>query len=155
MYTSVGDVLSLQPQIGSVTTITSAVVARFIGHADAIINAKLARLYSVPVAGDVPVLGVISADATVYRLLSLRMLNAEQNSKKPEWVNRYKESMDLLEAISKGDLPLVTSSGVEIAVGASGYGEATSNTISYDQTFNEGSMFESWVDDLKLYDLER
>ena len=56
-YTSVARIYDLEPMIGSLTEITSAIlVTAFAEPAEAEMNARLAWLYDVPVSSGVPVL---------------------------------------------------------------------------------------------------
>ena len=144
-YTSVDEIKDACPLIGSVTTITSATIARFAVAAEAIVNAKLSTLYTVPVSG-APVLAVISTDITVYRIL--RRVFTQEQMNKSAWVDSYKEADELLDKIASGEVALVLDDGTVVT--ESSAGQPWSNTLSYDQTLNEGPLENMQVDQLKL-----
>lgn len=148
-YTSVDNVLEAMPIIGSVTNITSAVVASFIGRSDALINAKISRQYALPMAGDVPLLQSLSLDITLYNLLAKRIYAGEQLSNSP-WPDRYKEALETLDEIASGELVLVTSSGDALSSSPSAIGQVWSSTEDFLPTMTEDDMTLSLVDGYKI-----
>lgn len=109
-YTSVTLMLATLAELGSVTTITSALLAHYAGKAEAEMNARLARAYAMPIAVNVPVLTAIATDLACYHVLSRKPL-AGPGSKSDPWLERFKEVRELLESISKGELPLTDVDG--------------------------------------------
>lgn len=151
-YTSVEKVLVLNASVGSVTTINSAVISSVAGQAEALVDAKLARLYTVPVAGRPPLLESISSDLTLYRLMSRRMLSGESANDSP-WPDRYKEAMELLDQLADGSLTLVSSAGALIPATPGASGMPYSNNMNYQATFTEDDMENQVVDPSKLEDI--
>jgi phage gp36-like protein len=145
-YTTVANVLEALPAVGSITNITSAVVCSFIGRSEALINAKVSKQYTLPIAGDVPLLQTLSLDITLYNLLAKRIFAGEQLSKSP-WPDRYKEALDVLDEIAAGTIPLLTSSG---AIVTAGPGLPWSSTMDYLPTMTEDDMTLSLVDSYKI-----
>lgn len=134
-YTTVDNVYQGYPTVGSITTITSIVISSlFIVQVEAMINSKISKLYSVPVAGSPPLLEMIARDITMYRLLSRRMYPQERASNS-DWPDRFKESMALLDQIADGEMPLLTASGTAIAQLSTTGAVPWSNTQAYTPTF--------------------
>ena len=144
-YTSVARIYDLEPMIGSLTEITSAIlVTAFAEPAEAEMNARLAWLYDVPVSSGVPVLEGMADDLAVYRVLSRRIFTQDQ-LKDSGWVDRFKEARDMLKAISEGDALLTDATGAVIAQ-RSDIATARSNVDGYSPTFHEAG---SWRDQIK------
>jgi phage gp36-like protein len=121
--------------MGSLTTISSEVVsALFIVQVEAMINAKISKLYSVPVAGSPPLLEMIARDLSMYRILSRRVYPQERASNS-DWPDRFKESMELLDQIANGEMTLLTSSGVAVSQLSTTGAVPWSNTSNYTPTF--------------------
>lgn len=152
-YTTVPKVTTVNASVGSVTTINSAVIYAFAGHAEALIDAKLARLYAVPVPGSPPLLESIACDLTLYRLFTRRMLSGESANDSP-WPDRYKEAMELLDQIASGELTLVNSGGVPIEATPGASGLPYSNTMNYSPTFSEDAMENQYVSPDKIEDIQ-
>ena len=146
-YTSVDKMLGTLPAVGSMTTVMSADLFTFAADAEGLVNAKLSRLYTVPVVGGPPVLGTLATDIALYRLLALRLFTQEQLNASP-WVDRYKEAMDILDDIAAGEITLVTTAG-GVVEGVT-TGEPWSNTLDYTPTFAEDAFESSVVDPDKL-----
>jgi phage gp36-like protein len=147
IYTTVANILESLPSVGSITNITSAVVANFIGRSDALINAKISKQYTLPIVGDVSILQSLSIDITLYNLLAKRIFAGEQLSKSP-WPDRYKEALDTLDEISTGILPLITSSNEVIASCTAGL--PWSSTMDTLPTMTEDDMTLNLVDTVKI-----
>ena len=144
-YTSVTRIYSLEPIVGSASDLTSAQLAdSFIAAAEAEINAQLARRYTVPVAGTIPLLQTIADDIAVYRVLSRRLFSQDQ-LKDSTWPAAFKESMDTLEKIASGEVLLVDSSGTVISQRGA-IATAATNHDDYLPTFHDGG---SWLDQVK------
>lgn len=109
-YGTVDGVLDLFLRIGSVTTITSAVIGRFIDRAESEINLRLAHLFTVPVACSPPVLAHLSEELAAG--LIFRRLYTQQKENTSEWVTDYFDRVnEILELISTGSASLVCSGG--------------------------------------------
>lgn len=118
-YCTVTSILAVSPDLPQTTTsagytATAAIISAQIDRADALINAKLARRYSVPFATTPPLIISISEDITKY--YSYRQLYAQDNQNtarrmeellRPELDNAF----DLLRQIRDGELDLVNTAG--------------------------------------------
>lgn len=152
MYTTVSKLTQTLPAVGSVTTINSAVMAAFIGDADAVIDSKLANVYTLPLSGTYPLLAMISTDIALYRLMTRRVLT-EAQGKESSWPSRYKEAMDLLDKLASGDIPLVSGSGEVLEAAEDGGGVIVSTTENYSPTFSELDSLDQSISEVKLDDL--
>lgn len=139
------------PMIGSVTTVQSADLSLIITAAESVINAKLSRVYAVPVNPAPPVLETIATDLSLYRLLALRLYTQEQMNNSV-WPDRFKEANEVLDKIATGEIPLITASGTTIPAGA-GTAAIFSSTLRYQPTFTEDCPENSSVDPEKLTDI--
>ena len=145
-YATAGDVYALLPNIGSLSDLTSAQVLEvFIKPAEAEMNAKLSKYYTVPVTGTVPLLQAISTEIAIYRALTLRVFTASM-LKESAWPDRYKRAHEMLDELANGKWNLVDSAGVVVA-GRAGFATAHSNTMDYLPTFHEGGVAEDQVKD--------
>ena len=152
-YTDVSRCYATVPAVGSATSVQSNEMAFFIENAEGIINAKLAKLYTVPVLINSvapPVLTAIATDLALYRALALRMFTQEQINKSV-WPDRFKEAMELLDEIAAGEMLLVASGSV-LETDSSRI-KLESNTQGYTPTFNEDSFLQSTQDPDKLDDI--
>jgi len=144
-YTNETRVYDLEPMIGSLSDLTSAqLVSAFINPAEAEMNSRLSRRYTVPVPGTIPLLQAIADDLSVYRALSRRVFSQDQ-LKESAWPDRFKESMDVLNEIASGKIFLVDSAGAIIAT-KTNVANAQTNNMTYQSTFHEGG---SWADQIK------
>ena len=135
-YSTVSGILSVLPDIGSITTLTSAHIANFIGQGEAFINVKISKSYSLPMASEVPILQNLSTDIGLYYILSRRVYGPERLNASP-WPDRFKEALVILDDIASGKIALVTNSGT--IVGArTDLAEIFSTTMNYNPTFFEG-----------------
>ncbi len=149
-YTTVSLMLMTLPELGSVTTVTSAHLATFAGEAEAEINANIARLYIVPLTTDVPLLTTLATDIAIYKVLTRRLFTAERLAASP-WPDRYRESLAMLLRVAQGELPLVGVSG-SLLTGRSDVAEVYSTTQKYVPTFWEGPWPAQEPDAQKLED---
>ncbi len=131
LYTTVDNIISIMPSVGSATTLTDSVVALYGNRVESYINAKIAGLYSVPVSSDSGLLAKLTEDITIYELLSKRLGNTRDLSKS-EWPAIKKSAEDMLNEIASGKVVLVTSSGSSLAV----TGQISSSTTGYVPTFS-------------------
>jgi len=117
------DILAVSPDLPQTTTAggysaTSAIIAAQITRADALINAKVARRYSVPFATTPPLISSISEDiAKFYSYRQLYAQDGQNTAKRMEELLRpdLDNAFALLEAIRNSELDLVDSSGALIA----------------------------------------
>jgi phage gp36-like protein len=154
-YTTVARIYEHDPMVGSVTDITSAVIADvFIADAEAEVDSALGRFYTLPisVAGvTFPLLTAISTDLTLYALLSQRIFTQEQ-LKDSTWPDRFKEARTLLDQLASGARLLIDSSGQLLADRAD-IAEVWSNTMDYVPTMSELDPEYSSIDSEKSEDL--
>lgn len=151
-YATVEDLLRVLPSVGSVTTITSANLMGFIEDTEALVNAKISKLYTPPLSGSA-LLRRITIDMTLARVLTLRVFTQEQ-ANKSVWPTEYKEAYKLLDQISEGKLELTTDSGTQFPLKSDG-GIVWSNTMDYQPTFGEDDEVLHGVDENKLEDYDR
>jgi phage gp36-like protein len=131
-YTTVPNVLSLYPRIGSYSVVTSSSISFYIDQAENEINAYLANNYTLPFSSNPPTIVTMSTEYAVVKILE-RFFTQEVGSRN-EWVGERRNYIfDLLNKINSGELGLVTSSG-ELIVYNSG-DTIFSNTMTYTPTF--------------------
>ncbi len=151
-YTSVNRIYDLEPMIGSVTTLTSSqILTAFAEPAEARMNAVLARNYTVPVDGTVPILQSLADDISVYFILAKRIFPA-QRLKDSAWPDRFKEALTVLDDIGSGKTILVNSAGTLIGA-RTDIADVKSNTSGYQSTFHEGADVDQVQDPDKIDDL--
>ena len=151
-YTTVDTVYNELPKLRGVTNLSSGDVNRTIGYSQAIVDAYIAKAYTVPVAGTVPLLESITTDIALYRLLR-RFMTSDINKDSP-WVERYQESFDVLKAIAMGMITLVDSAGSVVTGRTTGPSSPYSNTKGYYQTHHEGDWYNHFIDPDKIDDIE-
>lgn len=131
-YTTVPNVLSLYPRVGSLASVNSASIAFYIDQAENEINGYLANNYTLPFSSSPPLVTTLSTEYSLVKILE-RFFTQEVGSKN-EWVEeRKKYLLDTFNKINNGDIGLVTSSG-ELIVYNSG-DTIFSNTMNYNPTF--------------------
>lgn len=149
-YTTVSLMLTTLPDLGSVTTLTSAHLYTYASQAEALVNARLARHYSLPLATVPPLLEAVSTDIAVYYALVKRLFTAERLNASP-WPERYKEALETLEGVADGTLTLVDTAGTIIGA-RTDIAEVYSTTQGYTPTFHEGPWTTHVQDDDKIED---
>jgi len=135
-YTNVPLMLQTLPEIGSISHLSSADLATHASAAESLVNAKIAKRYSLPFTDDVPLLQSIATDLAIYRVLTGGIIIKDEHP----WFQRYKNAMEILDDVAAGEVPLVTSSGDVISGRSdevSGM-QAWSNTMDYHPTHWEG-----------------
>jgi phage gp36-like protein len=140
----------MEPQIGSLTDITSADLAQFMVDAEAEVNAMIARQYTTPVSGSA-LLEAAATDISIYRLYSRRVFPG-QKLKDSDWPDRYKEARDVLKMVAAGEMILVDSAG-KIITARTDVAEVFSSTEDYQPTFTELGAVRDRIDPDKLEDL--
>lgn len=149
-YTSISKMLSILPDLGSVTTLTSAQLFEFAGQAESEINAALVKKYSLPLSGEVPILTTLATDIAIYKVLTRRLFTSERLAASP-WPDRYKEAVAQLDKIAAGDLMLVDASGTAIG-DRTDLAETFSTTQNYVPTMWEGPTPDHVIDPQKIKD---
>ena len=131
-YTTVPNVLSLYPRVGSLATVNSSSISFYIDQAENEINGYLANNYTLPFSASPPLVTTLSTEYSLVKILE-RFFTQEVGSKN-EWVEeRKKYIVDTLSKINDGTIGLVTNSG-ELIVYNSG-DTIFSNTMNYTPTF--------------------
>lgn len=147
-YTTYALVAETLPKaVQSMTSVNTATIVHFIKQAESIMNGKLAKLYSVPIS-ESAMLETIATDLACYRLL--RRLFTQEKKNTSSWVDQFEGADDDLDAIMKGEISLVNSTGGVIAKSVA---QVWSNNEDYNPTFDEASMENSFVDPDKLEDI--
>ena len=132
-YTSANLMIQTLPEINSISTLNASLMLHHAGRAEAFINAKIAKRYSIPIQGQVPLLETLATDLAIYNVLTSRIVIKEEHP----WFQRYKNSLDVLDQIADGKLSLIDITGAVLA-GRSDVMECWSNTKDYNPTFWEG-----------------
>lgn len=143
-YTSVPYILLTVPEVGSHSNTTSASLAHYAGKAEAEINGRINKLYQLPFGVDVPLLTTLATDLAVYYTLTRRPLVNPQSKSDP-WLQKFKESRDLLDKIASGEIQLIDSNGSAIAQSTT-IMDFHSTTKDYLPTMHEAEP-EDWVQD--------
>lgn len=134
-YTTVSLMLMTVPVVSSRTVVTSAELNNFAERGESIINARIGARYALPLTQRVPVLETVATDLACYFFLSRRVFTQEKRNDSV-WVDRYKESMDLLDKIADGDMALTAADGGLIPARTDVH-EMWSNTKDYHPTMTE------------------
>lgn len=150
-YTSVNRMKSRVTAISSRTSVSSADLFTIAEDAESEVNARLAKLYTVPVAGTVPILQTISTEIAAQKYLAQRAFTGERNNDSP-WPKSFDRAWTTLDEIAEGKIPLVNNSGDLIATNDTRV-EMWSNTKDYQPTFTEDDMNLQWVDGEKIDDI--
>ena len=131
-YTTVPNVLSLYPRVGSLATVNSSSISFYIDQAENEINGYLANNYTLPFSSSPPMITTLSTEYSLVKILE-RFFTQEVGSTNAWVEERKKYIVDTLNKINDGTLGLVTSSG-ELIVYNSG-DTIFSNTMNYTPTF--------------------
>lgn len=150
-YASVDRVYTHVPELGSITNLTSAHIAMFIGDSEAEVNASIAQKYALPISGDIPILTTIATELACYKVLAQRIFTPERLAASP-WPDRYKEASLKLEALAAGELLLVTTSG-DVVSGRTDIAEVWSNNKGYLPTMTEAPTQYQGQDSDKIDDI--
>ena len=147
--TSVSLMLLTFPPI-SQTQLSSAAMFHHAGQAEAYVNAKVSRMYSIPITGLVPLLEVVATDFAIFSILSTLFTLKSKDGEHP-FYQRFKNSKDSLNDIASGMTPLLDSNG-NVLAGRGDINEVWSDKMDYSNTFWEGPTEEQFVDQDKLND---
>lgn len=152
-YTTVSNMLAVVAAIGSNSNLTSAALHGAIVNAEALVNGRIARQYSLPIASTpVPLLTAIATDLSLYRVLAMSVFTQEQ-LKDSQWPRVFKEAMATLDQIAAGGLSLVDSAGAIVSPRGD-LAPALSSTSDYLPTFTELEPVD-WVQDSEKLDALR
>jgi len=131
-YTTVPNVLSLYPRVGSLATVNSSSISFYIDQAENEINGYLANNYTLPFSASPPLVTTLSTEYSLVKILE-RFFTQEVGSTNAWVEERKKYIVDTLSKINDGTIGLVTNSG-ELIVYNSG-DTIFSNTMNYTPTF--------------------
>ena len=131
-YTTVPNVYSLYPRVGSLASVNSASIAFYIDQAENEINGYLANNYTLPFSSSPPMITTLSTEYSLVKILE-RFFTQEVGSTNAWVEERKKYIVDTLNKINDGTIGLVTNSGELIVYNA---GDTIfSNTMTYNPTF--------------------
>lgn len=150
-YASVSDILTIDPKLGSLSAVTSAQLFFTLGQAEALINGKIVRNYTLPLPSVPPILASIAADVAIYYVLVKRLFTAKELESSP-WPDRYKEALDVLDQIADGKVLLLGTDGALIA-NRTDVADIFSTTQGYLPTMTERGPEYDIVDTNKIDDL--
>ena len=132
IYTTVPNVFSLYPRVGSLSSVNSAAVSFYIDQAEAEVNGYCINNYTMPFSSAPPLLTTLSTEYAMIKILE-RFFTQEVGSEN-KWVTERKDYVfEHLNKINSGDIGLYTSS-LELLVYNSG-DTIYSNTMNYIPTF--------------------
>lgn len=97
------------------TTVDEVATARFSKHidrAESVVNAVVARRYSLPFTNVPPVLRTLTEDLACY--YAMRGSFSQDGKVKNPYLDDYKAAMETLEKIMAGTLPLAFTDGSEV-----------------------------------------
>ena len=148
-YTTVGNIYSLYPRVGSMSTINSASVAFYLDQAENEINGYLINNYTLPFSSTPPVIGTLSTEYGLVKILE-RFFTQETGSQHA-WVKERKDYIfDYLAKLNTGDVGLFDSSMQIITWNA---GDTIySNTMTYLPAFNVLNEVYQQIDGDRLED---
>lgn len=116
-FTSLLTIVPGLPQTTTSTpayTATGAIITAHITRAESLINAKIAKRYSVPISPAPPLLTALTEDITAY--YTYRSVYSQDNHNRLEYFEELKkDAFATLEMIREGDVDLVNSAGSVIA----------------------------------------
>lgn len=148
-YCDVQSMLDTVPRVGSYTAITSAHMSFEIGKAQALIDGKLARRYSVPFSPVPNLVASICVDISLYHLLTKRVFASDAVFDE-NMVKGLARAFDDLDDLASGEMTLTMS-------GSTVTGATTalpwSNTQNYNPTAHEGPWERMPQDPDKIDDL--
>lgn len=143
-YTDVDRIHNMVPQIGSLSTLTSAQTVELAEYGEAELNARIVKMYTVPVSGVIPILQALATDMAVYTVLKRVFTN--ERLKDSVWPDRFKDALETADKISSGELTLVDSAGAIVAANTA-TSELKTTTDGFTPTFTDGINFKDMVND--------
>jgi len=144
-YTSVDRIHTMVPQIGSLSTLTSAQTVELAEYGEAELNARIVKMYSVPVSGTVPLLQALATDLATYQVLAKRVFTNER-LKDSAWPDRFKEALETADKIGDGDLLLTDENGDVIGANTS-TSQLKTTTDGFTPTFTDSINFKDMTHD--------
>lgn len=162
MYSDFNSILDILPGMPQTTTsggytATSVMINSHIVRADNIINSKIANRYNVSVFNSIgsapPLLISLSEDIASYYTYRSQFSSDNQNVN--EWIDKFKDAIEMLDMIRNGEMDLVNSVGSII-------GEITdptvdlvsSNTEDFQSFFDEDDSLSWKVDEDKKDEID-
>jgi phage gp36-like protein len=145
-YTTVGNVLLTRTELGSITALSSAMIYQAIGKVESMLNARLTKLYVVPIVPTPPLLETLATDLTVYKLLAELSLFKTERLKDSPWFELQKQAWLVIDQLASGAVTLTSSAGAVVTT-RSDQVVAYSTTMNYDATFHDCGSMEEFVDD--------
>ena len=137
-YTTVTQILQTLSALGSISTLNNSLLLLHAGQAEALINAKIAKRYTLPLTQSVPILETLATDIAIYNVLTTRISLKTEVGQHP-WFQRFKMALDTLDDIVNGDVVLVGTQGT-IVEDRSDLTEMYSTTMTYKPTTYEGPV---------------
>ena len=134
-YTSAELMLNTLSAIGSISTLTNSSLLFYAGAAEALINAKISKKYTLPIVDSIPLLETLATDLAIYNVLSARISLRTDAGNHP-WFQRFKNAIDILDDIANGSLTLINSAGT-VLVAATNTDAMYSTTMDYVPTTGE------------------
>jgi len=148
-YTNASVMQMTLAEIGSISTMDNSLMLHHASMAETLINAKIAKKYTLPFTVQIPLLETLATELAIYNVLTSRItIKAEH-----PWFQRYKNALKTLDDVADGKLDLITTAGAVVAEG-SGRGEIWSSNKSYIPTFHEGNEYDQIQDSDKIDNLE-
>lgn len=145
-YVDVARVYEKEPRLKELDDLSSLAIFGYIEDAEAIIDARIAPQYSLPVSsgvGHIPVLTAIATDMTLY-LIYRRQFNRER-LKDSGWPATFKAAEDMLKEIVDGGVPLINSAGTIIGA-RTDVADVWSSTQDYQPTHSILDTVEHVID---------
>lgn len=108
-YSSATSILLIFPGLANTSTVTN-VITRHITRADALIDSKISKRYSVPISPTPPLLGSLSEDISVY--YTYRSFYTSDNSNRTEYFAELRDhAIATLDEIREGKIDIVNTAG--------------------------------------------
>lgn len=145
-YTDIPSLFATVPRVGSYTAITSDHYLLEIGKAQALIDGKLARRYSVPFSPVPDLIESVCTDITLYGLLTKRVFASDAVFDEA-MVKGLARAFDILDDIAEGDITLTTSGTIVSEASIAG---PWSNHSDYLPTAHEGPWERMPQDETKI-----
>ena len=113
-YTTVARMLDMFPSLGSASTVTSAQTVVYIEHAESEIDAKIARMWTLPLTSVPGIIQTIASEIAMEKMMSQRIMLQSQ-LKDSVWPKSFARAYELLDEIASGQYLLVDSAGAILA----------------------------------------
>ena len=132
-YSTVGNIYSLYPRVGSMTTINSASVSFYLDQAENEINGYLINNYTMPFSSTPPVIGTLTTEYGLVKILE-RFFTQELGSENAWVTERKNYILEYLGKLNTGEVGLFDNSMQIITWNAGD--TILSNTMNYNPAFN-------------------